>query len=328
MKLHFCLVLAAAATLPGLVSIPGQAAETFPSRPITMIIPTPPGGGTDINSRLLASIAEKELGQKILVVNKPGAGGAIGVEAMLQAKHDGYTIAGVWNSPMTITPQMFNVSYNLDSYVPILLTDTSPITFCVMKDFPADDGKAFIANLKANPNKYTYGTDGVSGMVHLGGELVFGSLGIKQRAIPFGGAGETLEAFLGRHVDIYGGSIPPIQPFVKNGSVKCLLLTTAKRNKMQPDALSLDDLGIPQDQAALWHAIISPAGTPADRLKILEHAFQDAARSEKYQSFAAREGEDAVAWGSAKSREVVSAEYNAFGKVIANLGLARKEAKQ
>lgn len=327
MKLHRYLALSAVGALLELVSTPGRAAETFPSRPITMIVPTPPGGGTDINSRLLASIAEKELGQKILVVNKPGAGGAIGVNAMLQAKPDGYTIAGVWNSPMTITPHMFKVSYNPDSYTPILLTDISPITFCVMKSFPANDGKAFIAELKAHPNKYTYGTDGVSGMAGLGGDLVFGALGVQQRAIPFGGAGETLEAFLGHHVDIYGGSIPPIEPFVKNGSVKCLLLTTAQRNKLQPDALSLDELGIPQDQAALWHAIITPAGTPADRVKILEHAFQNAARSEKYQSFAAHEGEDPVAWGSAKSDEFIRAESKAFGGVITKLGLARKDAQ-
>ncbi|MGH6679307.1 MAG: Bug family tripartite tricarboxylate transporter substrate binding protein, partial [Bradyrhizobium sp.] len=152
---------------------PACAQEKFPSHPIELIVPTAPGGGTDIASRLLASIAESTLRQKILVVDKPGAGGAIGVETMLQAKPDAYTIAGVWNSPITITPQMFKVSYTMQSVVPIVLSDVSPIVFCVPKGFPASDGKQFIRVLHEHPNKYTYGTDGGSGTVHLAGARIF-----------------------------------------------------------------------------------------------------------------------------------------------------------
>jgi len=313
-------------TLCSMGVAPGHAAEKFPSHPIQLIVPTPPGGGTDVASRLLASIAEKSLGQKILVLNKPGAGGAIGVQAMLGAKPDGYTIAGVWNAPMTVTPHMFKVSYDLNSYVPIVLSDVAPQVFCVMKDFPASDGKAFLQTLKDNPNKYTYGTDGVSGTVHLAAELIFASTGIKQRAVPYGGAGETLEAFLGGHVDIYGGSIPPILPFVQKGSVKCLMSTSADSNKTLPQAASLSELGAPHDETLLWHAIVAPAQIPPDRLAVLEHAFQDAAHSEKYQTFAANQGETAVAWGSKQSTEAINKEYVAYGKVISDLGLQRKDA--
>ena len=302
---------------------PCYAQEKFPSHPIELIVPTAPGGGTDIASRLLASIAEGALGQKILVVDKPGAGGAIGVEAMLQAKPDGYTIAGVWNSPITITPQMFKVSYSMQSIVPIVLSDVSPIVFCVSTEFPASDGKQFIQVLNGHPNKYTYGTDGVSGTVHLSGGLIFTSLGVKARAIPYGGAGQTLEAFLGKSVDIYGGSIPPILPFVEKGTAKCLMVTSAKRNSALPDAASVADLGIPQDQTLLWHAVIAPAGIPMDRLKLLERAFQQAALSAKYQAFAHKEGEDAVGWGSVQAHDVMEKEYAAFGRVIQSLGLAK-----
>ncbi len=320
------LPVLAAAILWSVALSTAQAEDKFPTRPIQLIVPTAPGGGTDVAARLLASIAESELHQKILVLNKPGAGGAIGVQAMLDAPHDGYTIGGVWNSPMTVTPQMFKVSYNQDSYVPIVLSDISPIVFCVQKDFPATDGKSFIQELKAHPDKYTYGTDGVSGTVHLGGELIFSSLGVKARAIPYAGAGETLESFLGNHIDIYGGSIPPILPFVQKGTAKCLLVTTDDPNKMLPGASSVTDLGIPQDQTILWHAIVAPAGIPADRLTILEHAFQTAARSDKYQAFAAKQGETAVGWGSKESEDAIKKEYVAFGKVVADLGLAKKDA--
>jgi len=320
--------LAALISLPlSLTGTPGGAAETFPSHPIQLIVPAPPGGAADINSRLLASIAEKELGQKILVVNRPGADGAIGMQAMLNAKPDGYTIAGVWNSPMTVTPQTFKVSYGENSYVPIVLSDISPLVYCVMQDFPANDGKAFLQNLKDNPNKYTYGTDGVSGMVHLGAERIFRSTGVKERAIPYNGASETLESFLGGHVDIYGGSIPPILPFVHKGSVKCLMSTSANSIKMLPQAASVSELGIPQDATLLWHAIVAPAQIPPTRLSVLEAAFQAAVRSEQYRNFAARQGEAAVAWGSKQSTEAIRKEYLAFGVVLAELGLDRKDAR-
>lgn len=307
---------------------PAYGQEKFPSRPIQLIVPTAPGGGTDVAARLLASIAEKTLGQKIIVVDKPGAGGVIGVEEMLRAAPDGYTIANVWNSPLTITPQMFPVSYKPDSYLPVVLSDTSPITFCVPKDFPAKDGKALIALLKEHPDKYTYGTDGVSGTVHLAAELMFSNLGVKARAIPYAGAGETLTAFMGHSVDIYGGSVPPILPFVQNGSVQCLLLTSARSNPTLPGATSLDELGIGQDQVLLWHGVIAPADIPKDRLAILEHAFQDAAGSAKYQEFAKKQGEEAVAWKSAEARSFIDKEYTALGGVINELGLAHQAAPQ
>ena len=300
------------------------AKDKFPSHPIELIVPTAAGGGTDIASRLLASEAERSLGQKILVVDRPGAGGAIGVEAMLQAKPDGYTIAGVWNSPLTVTPQMFKVSYTQQSIVPIVLSDISPLVYCVPKSFPANDGKQFIQLLKDHPNKYTYGTDGVSGTVHLAAALIFSSLGVRARPIPYGGAGQTLEAFLGHSIDIYGGSIPPILPFVQKGSAKCLMVSTVKRSPVLPDAASVTDLGVPQDQTILWHAVIAPAGIPKARLAILEHAFQAAARSPKYKAFASKQGEQAVGWGSAEAQNVIEKEYTAFGHVIQSLGLAKK----
>ncbi len=119
--------------------IAAHAAEKFPSHPIQLIVPTPPGGGTDVAARLLASLAEQTLGQKIIVVDKPGAGGAIGVEEMLRAAPDGYTIATVWNSPLTITPQMFPVSYKPDSYCTLRAVRYFASNFLCHEGFPGAD---------------------------------------------------------------------------------------------------------------------------------------------------------------------------------------------
>jgi tripartite-type tricarboxylate transporter receptor subunit TctC len=322
MKQHATAMMASALAVGvGAMALPARADEHFPSHPIQMIVPTPPGGGTDVAGRLLASLAEAALGQKVIVLNKPGAGGAIGVETMLQAKPDGYTIAQVWNSPITVTPLMFDVNYKPDSYRPIVLSDVSPTVYCVMKDFPATTGQQFLQELKNHPGKYTYGTDGVSGTVHLAAELIFSHFGIHERAIPYGGAGETVESFIGRNVDIYGGSTSPILPFVQNGTAKCLMVSTDKRSPALPDAASVTDLGIPDDATVLWHAIIAPAGVPPDRIAILQNAFEKAAQSQKYREFAAKQGEEAVGLGPADARKLMDKEYENFSHVIAQLGL-------
>lgn len=302
---------------------PTLAERKFPSRPIQMVVPTAPGGGTDISLRMLASLAEPILGSKIVVVNKTGGDGTVGMATITEAKPDGYTIGGLWNAPLTMTPHMFAVPYKLSSYVTISLSTSAPLVFCTRKEFPAGTGKEFIAELKKQPDKYTYGDDGVGGTVQLAAERIFVAVGVKARAVPFAGAGETLKTFLGGDIDIYGGSIPPILPYVKEGSVKCLLLTSADPSETLPQASNLSDLGIPETATVLWRGIIAPTGLPPDRLATLEHAFQQAAKNEKFQKFMESRGEEAKGADAAAFRKLIDDEYAALGKVMANLGLAK-----
>lgn len=314
------LLLACLTTLPWLQP---RAEEHFPSRTIQLIVPTPPGGGTDVVSRLLASLAEPELGQKIIVLNKPGAGGSIGMEVVARAKPDGYTIAGVYNTPMTVTPNAFQVAYSPKSFDPIMQDDLTPVVFCVHKDFPANSGPELIKLLKANPDKYTYGTDGAGGGVHLSGELIFSALGVKLRAIPFGGAGETISAFLAGTVDMYGGSVPPVMSHSKNGTAKCLLLTTVDGSATLPMASGLGALGIPHAETVLWHGLVAPAGVPADRLRALTEAFQKAARTDKFREFTETQGGKVLASDGSAFRLVIEKEYTELATVMEKLGLAK-----
>lgn len=313
--LAFSLVMAGA---------PVTAQEKFPSRPIEIIVPTPPGGGTDITARMLAELVEPMLGQKVVVVNKGGAGGALGMTAVVQAKPDGYTLGGLWNAPLTMTPHAQAVPYSLQDYVAISLADTAPALLCTKPDFPANTGKEFIEVIRANPNKYTYGNDGVVGMLHLSTERIFAKLGIKARPVPFGGAGETLKNFLGGHVDIYAGSIPPIVPHVKAGAAKCLLLTSKEKNAAVPQAASLTELGIPETATYLWHGIVGPKGIPADRIAILEKAFTQAAKSDKFRQSMESRGVSAEGGGAAEFRKLIDTEYKAMGEVVEALGMAKK----
>ena len=303
---------------------PAAAQEKFPTRPIEIIVPTPPGGGTDITARLLAELVEPMLGQKVVVVNKAGAGGTLGMSAVVQAKPDGYTLGGLWNAPLTMTPHSQAVPYSLQDYVAISLADTAPALLCTKPDFPANTGKEFIEVIRSNPNKYTYGNDGVVGMLHLSTERIFTRLGVKARPVPFGGAGETLKNFLGGHVDIYAGSIPPIVPHVKAGSAKCLLLTSKEKNAAVPQAASLSELGIPETATYLWHGIVGPKGIPPDRVAILEKAFAQAAKSGKFRQLMEARGVTVEGSGAAEFRKLIDTEFKAMGEVVTALGMVKK----
>ena len=301
-----------------------SAQEIFPSRPIEIIVPTAAGGGTDIAFRLLAEIAEPKLGQKVIVSNKVGGGGMIGMSSIVRAKPDGYTLGGLWNAPLTMTPHMQPAPYSPNDYATLTLADSAATIFCTKPDFPANSGKEFIEHLKMNPGKYTYGNDGVGGTLHLAAERIFSKVGVKARPVPFGGAGETLKSFLGGHIDLYAGSITPILPYLKDGQAKCLLVTTAKRVPSVPQAASLTDIGVPEAQTILWHGLIAPKGIPPERMAILENAFREAARSEKFRQYMESRGIEIEASSAAEFRKLIDTEYVAMGEVMKSLGLAKQ----
>ncbi len=315
------LAAAVAFALAGLA----HAQEKFPARPIEIIVPTPPGGGVDIVTRLLGELMEPIIGTKVVVSNKPGGSGGLGVTQLTRAKPDGYTLAVVWNAPLTIIPHTLEVTYKLDDYAPVTqLSGGAPFVFCARPDFPAGNGKEFIDYLRKNPNKLTYGTDGAGGTVQLAAERAFGKLGVKARAVPFGGAGETVKNFLGGHIDIYGGTIPTILEHVRAGSAKCLLVTSASRSAALPNTMSVGDLGVADTASELWRGVIAPKGTPADRVAYLQKAFHQATQQKKFVEFETSRGEAAVGGTAAEFARLIKAEYDANAEVLQRLGLARK----
>jgi len=295
----------------------------YPEKPIEVIVPSPPGGGTDIAVRLLAELTEPFLKQKLVVVNKPGGGGTLGVSLLTQAKPDGYTLGGVWNSPLTASPHTLQVPFTPDDYQPILQISSAAYVLCAAPDFPANNARELIEELKKNPGKYTYGNDGVGGTMQLAGERIFKALGVKVRPVPFGGAGETAKNFLGGHVTFYGGSIPPIMPHIKAGKAKALLLTSAANNEALPTASGLKALGIPQEETVLWRAIIAPKAVPVDVLKTLEAAFRQGASQPRFKDFLKEQGEELVIAGPAEVNKLIREEYKALGEVAKDIGLKK-----
>ncbi|WP_170149876.1 Bug family tripartite tricarboxylate transporter substrate binding protein [Rhodoplanes roseus] len=313
------LALASTALVPA-----PAAAQEFPSRPITLIVPAPPGGGTDVFARQIAEAVEPILKQKVIVDNRAGGGGTVGTTLITAAQPDGYTLGFIWNSPLTTSPHSLAVSYTPDSYASVMSIGFSSYVLCTAPSFPAANAKELVDQIKANPGKFTYGNDGLGGTMQLAAERVFSKLGAKVRPVPFGGAGETARNFLGGHVTFYGGSLPPILPHAAAGKAKCLLLTSAGKNPALPQASGLDDIGLGAEETVLWWGLIAPAKTPPAILEKLEKAFMEAAATPKFKEAMDKQGATLRVLGAKDTGALIRNELAALGAVAKAIGIERK----
>ena len=279
-----------AALMSGLLS--PVWADGYPERPVQLVVPAGPGSSTDTIMRSLAQVAAPMLGQSIVILNKPGASGTIGVSYVTRSEPDGYTIGGVPSGAITMAPHVAAQSFQATDYRIVAMITQAAGVLCVHPDFPAGNAGEFLAELRNNPDKYTYGSDGVGAFVQFSTARIFQPTGIRQRIIPYSGADQTVTAFLSRTIDIYGGAIATIAPFVAEGKAKCLLLTTARRFAALPNVESLEDVKMPQAQTLLWRAVIAPREMPQDRFEKLRDVLTRAAQSPEFKAMADKRGEE------------------------------------
>lgn len=318
MKLTTTLIGAAV-----LAFVAQPALAEYPERSIELTIPAGAGGGTDTSARKLAILLEEKLNTSIAILNVGGGGGSVGASQFMQAKADGYSLFATWNSPLTTVPQVQNVAYSLDSFTPIASTSETAYTLCVKADFPAANGEEFLGELAANPDKYTYGNDGIGGTMQLAAERIFQARNIKAIAIPFGGAGETLQNFLGGHVDIYGGSISTVLPYVKTEEAKCLLVTSAADVPALPKASGLAQVGLAEHETLLWRAILGPKGLDPAITEKLAAIISESVNDPSYVEFLATKGEVPNVVTAADLGARLQSEYDALAAVSKALGLGQ-----
>lgn len=312
-----------AATAATITLCVGPALADYPERTIELTIPAGAGGGTDTSARQLAILLEEILGVSIAILNVGGGGGSVGATQFMQAEPDGYSLFATWNSPLTTVPLVQNVAYNLDDFTPIASTSETAYVLCVDADFPATTGEEFLAELAANPDAYTYGNDGVGGTMQLAAERIFQARDISAVPIPFGGAAETLQNFLGGHVDIYGGSISPILPYVEAGEAKCPLVTSAADVEALPGASGLAALGLAEHETLLWRAILGPADLDAEIVATLGAAIEQAVNDPSYVEFLATKGETPNVLLGDELMARLQNEYEGLREVSEALGLGQ-----
>jgi tripartite-type tricarboxylate transporter receptor subunit TctC len=276
------LVLAA----PGL-----QAQEAWPTKPVNMVVAFPPGGVADIVARPLAVAMEKTLKQPVLVINRPGAGGATGTASVAKAAPDGYTVLMALSS-ISIFPVSDRINgkqpaYEMKEFAPIALVTADPTVLVVRADGPYKTLKDFVDAARANPGKINYSSSGVYGTLHVAMEIFANAAGIKLFHVPYGGGGPAVTALLGGQVDALASGPAAAIGQIKGGKMRALAGWGAKRLELLPDIPTFKELGY-DAEFYIWSGVVAPVATPAPILARLREAVREAANSPEFRSAMAK----------------------------------------
>jgi tripartite-type tricarboxylate transporter receptor subunit TctC len=274
-----------------------SAAQDYPSRPITLIVPYAAGGGNDVMARTAAERMSKTLGQQIVIENRGGAGGSIATRQIAKAEADGYTLGLGGTGTLAIDPTLYgNVGYDpRKDFAPVGLIATSALVVCVHPSLPAHSIPDLIALAKKEPGKLNYASAGTGSGIHLGTEYFATMAGIKLTQIPYKGSSPALTDLVGGHVAIYFSSLPPAVALVKEGKVRALAVTSAKRSPIFPDLPTVAEAALPGYEAVLHYGIVAPAGTPRAIVEKLSTALRTAVMSEELKSRLADDGAEPLA---------------------------------
>jgi tripartite-type tricarboxylate transporter receptor subunit TctC len=271
LRVAVLVVLALAALAPG-----ADAQGSFPSRPITVVAPFPPGGVADLTARPVAAAMEKVLKSPVGVINKTGAAGAVGMQFVATSKPDGYTLLLALSS-ISIIPEADKLfgrppAFTVDQFEPLALISADPTILVVRAEGPWKTAREFIADAKKRPGQITYSSSGIYGTLHMAMELLSHAAGIKLRHVPTAGAGPALTAILGGHVDALASGPAVVIPHIKSGKLRPLAGWGDKRVAALPDVPTFKELGYPDAEFYIWAGLFAPRGTPEPVLTRLREA--------------------------------------------------------
>jgi tripartite-type tricarboxylate transporter receptor subunit TctC len=276
-----------AALALALCAASAAAQDAYPSKPVTMIVPFPPGGVADIVGRPLASEMQKALKQPVVVINRTGAGGAVGMAAVAKSAPDGYTIL-MGLSSISIFPVSDRINgkapaYEMSDFAPIALVTADPTVLAVRADGPYQSVKDFVAAAKANPGKINYSSSGVYGTLHVAMEIFANAAGIKLFHVPYQGGGPAVAALLGGQVEASAQGPAAVIGQVKGGKLRALASWGTERLKLLPDIPTFKELGY-DAEFYIWSGVFAPAATPAPVLSTLRQAVKEAANSAPFRT--------------------------------------------
>jgi tripartite-type tricarboxylate transporter receptor subunit TctC len=307
------------------VLLPGIAHAEWPERPIRMIVPFPPGGGTDALARVLAQHLQAALGQPVAVENRAGASGVIGTEAGARAAPDGYTLTLNASGPLTIVPQMLpNPPYDpLRSVVAVAIPSVTPLLMVVPAASPLRDVQGFVAWALANPGRGNYCSIGIGSPSHLSAAMFMQRFGLDLTHVPYNGSGPALTATIGNTCDVLFDSGTSSSPLVRSGQLRALGITAGRRHPSFPDVAPISDQGAPGYETFTWSGLFAPAGTPAPIVERLNHEARALAQTPAERARIESQGGLPVDFSPAEFSDFLKREIESWGVVIraANIGL-------
>lgn len=298
-------------------------AQAFPSKPVTVIVPFSPGGGTDIGARLIAQKLTAKWGQSVIVENRAGAGGLVGADLVAKAKPDGYTLLVGNVGTQAINQSLYaKMPYNADTaFAPISMIAELPFVMLAGPSVTAKTPAEFVALAKADPGKRTYASSGQGGSPHLTAEIFQTASGVKLTHVPYKGGGPAMIDLMSGHVDVLFASILEGSGHVKAGKLKALAVSSAVRSPALPDMPTLAEAGIPASESGSWIAMFAPTGTPQAIIDKIAADIKEAVALADTRDRLISQGATPLSTTPAELKAIIDRDRVRYGKVIAERGI-------
>jgi tripartite-type tricarboxylate transporter receptor subunit TctC len=295
---------------------PGQA-QDYPSRPIHMVVPYAAGGGTDFVARAVSDKLSTSLGQPVVIENKAGANGALGSDAVAKAAPDGYTLLTGAAGTMVVAPHLGPLPFNpAKDLAPITALGTSAFVVAVNPDVAAKTLPELIALAKEQPGKINFGSSGTGGSPHLAAELFQSMANVKMVHVPYKGLSLAITDLLGGHIQVLFADVGLAVPFIKDGKMRALAITSSNRSPLLPDVPTVSEAGVPGYDARTWYGLFAPAGTPRAIVERLAAAANKALESDDLRAKLATQGLEAAGGTPAQFATFMRSESSKWERVI------------
>jgi tripartite-type tricarboxylate transporter receptor subunit TctC len=298
------------------------AAQDYPTKPVRLIIPFPPGGSNDVVGRFIATHLSEKLGKQVVVDNRgAGAGGVVGTEIAANAPHDGYTLL-IISLAHAVNPWLYKLPYDpIKGFTPVAVLASGPNVLVVNPGLPVQSVKELVTLAKQKPGQLQWASAGVGSFQHLGGELFKLTAGVDMLHVPFKGGGPAMIDVIGGHTQVMFSSLVQTTPHIKSGKLRALGTGGLKRNPVLPDVPTVDEAGVSGYEAVNWWGIVAPAGTPPAIVTKLHQAITAVQDSPDVQKQFSTEGAEVVKMSSAQFGEFMVKEMNKWERVVKEGGI-------
>ncbi|MFZ2737563.1 MAG: tripartite tricarboxylate transporter substrate binding protein [Burkholderiaceae bacterium] len=297
----------------------GQAlAQAYPHKPIRLIVPFPPGGGNDVIGRAVGQELSERLGQPVVIENRAGGNGIIGLQALMQAAPDGYTIGVGAAGPMAVNPSLYDkLPYDpIKDFTPISNLVIFPLLLVTHPSVPAKNVRELLALAKARPGQIFYASPGSGNSGHLAGELFNSLSNVKITHVPYKGQGPAVADLISGHIQMLYSSIPSVLPLVQQGSLNALAVGSAQRLTSLPNIATIAESGVPGYEAYSWVGMIAPAQTPRDIVQRLNREIVDILKQKSFEEKLSKQGAIAVGDSPEQFASYIAAEIKKWGAVV------------
>jgi len=312
------------ALMPLLCATSAQAAvgDDYPSRPVRLLVPNPPGGGSDAVARILAQKLGERLNQQFVVDNRAGGGGIIANETVARANPDGYTLLLAFIGPVAISPALTKVPYDsVKDFAPVALVAAGQYMLVLHPSVPAKSLKDFVAYAKANPGKINYASAGNGSPLHLAAELFKARAGVNMVHVPYKGGGPATAAILAGEVQAVFGSLTSVVPQIKAGKLTAIGVTGAKRSTLAPEYATIAELGYPGFEMTSWYGVLLPAKSPPAVTAKLNAGINESLQAKDVIDSLKRQGLDATGGTPEVFAAHIKSELTKWAKVVKDAGI-------